>query len=195
MKLRPTQFGVHESTASPRQHASRLAGYPASQESARVLERPRNRIEGRTSAAHGVEFIEVLPTDSADVATAGKRKQTAHSVSVEDTNSARANPDARSAASHGSAGPVSPKADAEFEPLLDVVEAARLLRIHPKTLQKLARVATLSVRQFVTRSAEGWPGSLGFPVARERIGRTGQPEGGCGHDRTIPNQDSGKTCR
>ena len=141
MKLRPTQFGVHESTASPRQHASRLAGYPASQESARVLERPRNRIEGRTSAAHGVEFIEVLPTDSADVATAEKRKQTAHSVSVEDTNSARANPDARSAASHGSAGPVSPKADAEFEPLLDVVEAARLLRIHPKTLQKLARVA------------------------------------------------------
>ncbi len=60
---------------------------------------------------------------------------------MEDTNSARANPDARSAASHGSAGPVSPKADAEFEPLLDVVEAARLLRIHPKTLQKLARVA------------------------------------------------------
>ena len=29
--------------------------------------------------------------------------------------------------------------DASFEPLLDVVEAARLLRIHPKTLQKLTR--------------------------------------------------------
>ena len=30
--------------------------------------------------------------------------------------------------------------DAEFEPLLDASEAARLLRIHPKTIQKLARV-------------------------------------------------------
>ena len=27
----------------------------------------------------------------------------------------------------------------EFEPLLDSVEAAALLRIHPKTLQKMAR--------------------------------------------------------
>jgi excisionase family DNA binding protein len=29
---------------------------------------------------------------------------------------------------------------AGFEPLLDVVEAARLLKIHPKTLQKLTRI-------------------------------------------------------
>lgn len=29
---------------------------------------------------------------------------------------------------------------ADFEPLLDASEAAKLLRIHPKTLQKLARV-------------------------------------------------------
>jgi excisionase family DNA binding protein len=28
---------------------------------------------------------------------------------------------------------------AEFEPLLDSIEAAALLRIHPKTLQKMAR--------------------------------------------------------
>jgi excisionase family DNA binding protein len=32
------------------------------------------------------------------------------------------------------------KRDAGFEPLLDAAEAASLLRIHPKTLQKLARV-------------------------------------------------------
>jgi excisionase family DNA binding protein len=29
--------------------------------------------------------------------------------------------------------------NAEFEPLLDSIEAAALLRIHPKTLQKMAR--------------------------------------------------------
>ncbi len=27
----------------------------------------------------------------------------------------------------------------EFEPLLDAVEAAKMLRMHPKTIQKLAR--------------------------------------------------------
>ena len=30
--------------------------------------------------------------------------------------------------------------DAEFEPLLDASEAASLLRIHPKTIQRLARL-------------------------------------------------------
>lgn len=32
-----------------------------------------------------------------------------------------------------------PEPDPLFEPLLDSDEAARLLRIHPKTLQKMAR--------------------------------------------------------
>src|SRR5216684_3244652 len=32
------------------------------------------------------------------------------------------------------------ESDSGFEPLLDVVEAARLLKIHPKTLQKLTRI-------------------------------------------------------
>jgi excisionase family DNA binding protein len=31
----------------------------------------------------------------------------------------------------------------EFEPLLDTTEAAALLQIHPKTLQKLARAGAL----------------------------------------------------
>jgi excisionase family DNA binding protein len=34
----------------------------------------------------------------------------------------------------------------EFEPLLDSVEAAALLRIHPKTLQKMARRGTIQGR-------------------------------------------------
>jgi excisionase family DNA binding protein len=32
----------------------------------------------------------------------------------------------------------------EFEPLLDSEEAAALLRIHPKTLQRLARTGTIT---------------------------------------------------
>jgi excisionase family DNA binding protein len=34
--------------------------------------------------------------------------------------------------------------DEEFEPLLDSEEAAALLRIHPKTLQRLARSGTIT---------------------------------------------------
>ncbi len=34
--------------------------------------------------------------------------------------------------------------DGEFEPLLDSEEAAALLRIHPKTLQRLARSGTIT---------------------------------------------------
>jgi len=36
-----------------------------------------------------------------------------------------------------------PRADVQFESLLDSAEAAALLQIHPKTLQKLARGGTV----------------------------------------------------
>ncbi len=36
-----------------------------------------------------------------------------------------------------------PRPDLQFEPLLDTAEAAALLQIHPKTLQKLARAGTV----------------------------------------------------
>ena len=35
------------------------------------------------------------------------------------------------------------RTDFEFEPLLDSAEAAALLQIHPKTLQRLARTGTV----------------------------------------------------
>jgi excisionase family DNA binding protein len=39
-----------------------------------------------------------------------------------------------------------PEAIAPFEPFIDSREAARLLRIHPKTLQKMAREGTIPGR-------------------------------------------------
>jgi excisionase family DNA binding protein len=39
--------------------------------------------------------------------------------------------------------PTTPQGE-EFEPLLDSEEAAALLRIHPKTLQRLARSGTIT---------------------------------------------------
>ena len=40
--------------------------------------------------------------------------------------------------SHGAS-----REDLQFEPLMDSAEAAALLQIHPKTLQKLARAGTV----------------------------------------------------
>lgn len=43
--------------------------------------------------------------------------------------------------------PVQRASDNDFEPLLDSEEAAALLRIHPKTLQKLARLGEIDAIQ------------------------------------------------
>jgi len=40
-----------------------------------------------------------------------------------------------------------PEVDSEFEPLLDVTEAAKLLRIHPKTLRTKARQGEIPAKQ------------------------------------------------
>ena len=40
-----------------------------------------------------------------------------------------------------------PQAESEFEPLLDVTEAAKLLRIHPKTLRTKARQGEIPAKQ------------------------------------------------
>lgn len=43
--------------------------------------------------------------------------------------------------------PVQRESDYDFEPLLDSEEAAALLKIHPKTLQKLARLGEIDAIQ------------------------------------------------
>ena len=40
-----------------------------------------------------------------------------------------------------------PGVESEFEPLLDVTEAAKLLRIHPKTLRAKARLGEIPAKQ------------------------------------------------
>jgi excisionase family DNA binding protein len=40
-----------------------------------------------------------------------------------------------------------PDAESDFEPLLDVTEAAKLLRIHPKTLRTKARHGEIPAKQ------------------------------------------------
>ena len=126
MKSRPTQFGVREHTASPRQHASRLAvdSLPSLSE---ILPRDsQHRASAPVLASRPGERRESVTTDPLDAATGGERGSGEEVLSV----------------------PATPSATNEsrqvFEPLLGSEAAARLLgNIHVKTLQRYARRGTL----------------------------------------------------
>jgi excisionase family DNA binding protein len=67
---------------------------------------------------------------------------------------------------HKREGPQPDKNDAEFEPLLDVAEAARLLRMHPRTLRTKARERIIPAVQigrrwrFRASTLNDWLGKL-----------------------------------
>ena len=122
MKSRPTQLGERENTASSTQHASRLAVPSPLQESLRTIEGPRDPVEARASAPCDLEVFDLTGADTTNEAT-GERRE-GEGVAASGCPAAAASRRAPHLQSN-----------TDFEPLLDVAEAARLLRIHPKTLR------------------------------------------------------------
>ena len=136
MKTRPTQFGERENTASSRPHASRLAVHSPLPESSRAIEGPRDQVEARASAPSDLEVFDVAGAGTTNEATGERREGVVASGRLVPAESAHGNKDAPSVVGHGaSRRDPHVQSNIEFEPLLDVVEAARLLRIHPKTLR------------------------------------------------------------
>jgi excisionase family DNA binding protein len=136
MKPRPTQFGERENTASSRQHASRLAVQPPLPESLRAIEGPRGLVEGRALAPGDLEIFDLKGPDMTNEATGKRREEVAASGRLVAAEAAHGNTEAPSVVGHGaSRSAPQVQSNIEFEPLLDVVEAARLLRMHPKTLR------------------------------------------------------------
>jgi excisionase family DNA binding protein len=90
------------------------------------LERLHGEREACSSAVRGLEFFDLSLAGAANKATGGSEEVVAKSLPVMVDDAEPVNKSIRSS---------------DFEPLLDVSEAAGLLRIHPKTLQKLARFA------------------------------------------------------
>jgi excisionase family DNA binding protein len=118
MNRRPTQFGVRENTASPRRHASRLA---VDTRTSAISIGEGNQVAPRPSPLNDRPVGDVqspLHVTSQRAATGGNGEETVASF---------AEPAKTTAQPMG------------FEPLLDVAEAAGLLRIHPKTLRVKAR--------------------------------------------------------
>jgi excisionase family DNA binding protein len=119
MKSRPTQFGVREYTASPRQHASRLAvdSLPSMSE---ILPRDsQHRASTPVLASRASVRPEPVTTDPRDAATVEVLSAPA---TVSASNASRQ----------------------IFEPLIGSEAAAKMLGdIHVKTLQRYARRGTL----------------------------------------------------
>ena len=121
MKSRPTQFGVRENTASPRQHASRLAVDSLSSLSEILPRHSKDRPSTPVLASGPSERRESVTTKPLDAATGGERESGEEVLSVP---------------APVSAAKVSRQV---FEPLIGCEAAARLLgNIHVKTLQRYA---------------------------------------------------------
>jgi len=126
MNRRSTQFGVRENTASPRQHASRLAvdslrSLPGTL--SRGWQDPQRR---QSLASHTSEPGESVTTKPTYVATEEEDRVCGETFS----------PPVPVVGSNGSRS--------VFEPLIACEDAARLLgNIHVKTVQRYARCGTL----------------------------------------------------
>src|SRR5260370_22712019 len=126
MKLRPTQFGVRENTASPRQHAPRFAENARS--NAISIE------EENSEVAADSLLVDALPEGS-------KSRLDAMSQHAATEGEGRARAERSDQASI-----LKPPQESKpaFETLIGSPEAARLLgNIHVKTLQRYARTGSL----------------------------------------------------
>jgi excisionase family DNA binding protein len=121
MKFHPTQFRVRENTASSRQHASRLAVSPSPSESERTS---INALEDKPSSAHvfpATETFDLSITEPEGGATGGEREDTCDLAT--DLNGNCEQP--------------------RIERPLTCEEAAKLVRVHPKTVKRMARSGEL----------------------------------------------------
>jgi excisionase family DNA binding protein len=127
---RRLQFGMRENPASNRRHDSPSL----------VLEHLSSSRSGHASHPQkvlvGPGSLQVGSTTAESFATGERREEAAESTAIAGAIKVSVNAQASAGAEYH-AGPKPPHvaSDAGFEPLLDVAEAARLLRIHPKTLR------------------------------------------------------------
>ena len=117
MKLRPTQFGVRENTASSRQHASRLAVSPSPLQSERPSVNEHEDTQSCEQMSSITESFNLSLTEP-EKGTTGKRRGNTSNLATE-------------LKGHGDWSGI--------EPPLTCEEAADLARVHPRTLKRMAR--------------------------------------------------------
>ena len=130
---RRLQFGMRENPASSRRHGSRSV-VQADLSASRSGDASHSQ-----EVLVGPDGLQVETTLAESFATGERSEEAAESTAIAGAIKVSVNAQASAGAEHH-AGP-KPRhvvSNAGFEPLLDVAEAARLLRIHPKTLRAKA---------------------------------------------------------
>lgn len=117
MKPRPTQFDVRENTASSRQHASRLTVSSLLLESERLSANTFEDPQSSGQASRPETAFDLPLTEQGNGATGGKREDTSDLAT-------ELNADGKRSA---------------IERPLTCEEAAALVRVHPKTVKRMAR--------------------------------------------------------
>jgi excisionase family DNA binding protein len=138
MKSRPTQFGVRENPDSPRVHGLRPSVNPSLTS---MKEFVVSQDEENVSSAPSCELagLDVPSAGLANEITIEKEKRVHRLLPAEPVKGVPAKP-VRPTESSGEGRELPQlKSENRFEPLLDVVEAAKLLRMHPRTLRAKAR--------------------------------------------------------
>jgi len=131
MKHRSTQLATRKNPDSPRVHGSRISGkeFVESEYRENVSLPPSREIEGLDVASAGL----------ANEITVDKEKRVSRLPTVEFVKAMPVKPAQPAQNSVEGRELHQLKSDNRFEPLLDVVEAAMLLRMHPRTLRAKAR--------------------------------------------------------
>jgi len=130
MKSRPTQFGVHKNPDSPRVHGLRPSVNPSLTS---MKEFVGSQDEENVSAAPSCKLagLDVPPVGTASEMTIENEKRVHRLMPAEPVKAVPAKPPRPTESSGEGRELLQLKSDNIFEPLLDVVEAAKLLRMHP----------------------------------------------------------------
>jgi len=138
MKHRSTQLATRKNPDSPRVHGSRPTVNP-SFTSMREFVESQDREEVPSAPSCEIEGPDVSPAGLANEITVEKEKRVPRLLALESVKGVSAKPSQPTKSSAEGRELLHLKSDNRFEPLLDVVEAAMLLRMHPRTLRAKAR--------------------------------------------------------
>jgi excisionase family DNA binding protein len=138
MKSRPTQFGVRKNPDSPRVHGLRPSVNPPFT-SMKEFVGSQDEENVSSSLSYKLGGLDVPPGGLTSEITVEKEKLVHPLLPAEPVKGVSAKA-ARPTESSGEGRELLQlKSENRFEPLLDLVEAAMLLRMHPRTLRAKAR--------------------------------------------------------
>jgi excisionase family DNA binding protein len=164
MKHRTTHSGRRKHSATPRVRGSRLAN--PSFASVKEVEESQDEKKISSAPSCRMDTLGMPPVDLVNETVVATEKSAARLLKVGIVNAVPSNPAQRAVSSVDGKQVQQVRGEHRFEPLLDVAEAAMLLRMHPRTLRAKARKRLIPAIQvgrrwrFRASTLNDWLGKL-----------------------------------